>query len=417
MQTKKTLHFSTMQVKDLLHQKIVKHYDEVKTWFNKKNQDLTFPFYSSFDLRDSSIKISPVDANLFPAGFNNICEVDRENAIPICKDYLQVHFPNIQNIILLAEEHTKNPFYWDNIYSLKTLLEKSGNFSVFVCVPGKNIRKNTVLMTARGYSIEVFLLKHKINQTQLIISNNDFSVDYHLNLSIPITPPISAGWNMRRKHSFFKEYNILATEFADLINIEPELLTIKTKRFTEFQSNDPKCLKRLKEEVDLFLSELEIVYKSTLYKKGGQKPFIFLKNNAGTYGLGMTTINSSTDIESWNYKIKKKMKATKGGGTVTELIIQEGIDSDLKQEGVVAEPVIYFIGAHLAGGFLRTHKEKGTRDNLNSPGAVYRTLCVSDLEIEVEGKPMENVYGWIAYLGVLASAKELQSLNSKDTEK
>ena len=79
--------------------------------------------------------------------------------------------------------------------------------------------------------------------------------------------------------------------------------------------------------------------------------------------------------------------------------------------------MIYFIGAQLAGGFLRTHKEKGARDHLNSPGAVYRTLCVSDLEIEVEGKPMENVYGWIAYLGVLASAKELQSLNSKDTEK
>ena len=398
-------------IKDLLHQKIVKHYDTVQNWFDKKSQNLSFPFYSSFDLRDSSIKISPVDANLFPAGFNNICEVDKEGAVSLCKNYLKTYFPSVQNIILLTEEHTNNPFYWDNIYSLKLLLKQSGVSSVSVCVPGKNIREDITFISARGHHIAVFLLKNKINNGNLIISNNDFSVDYQLNPTIPVTPPVEAGWSTRRKHSFFKEYNSLATEFAKLIQLEPEYLTIKTKRFTEFQPNDPKCLKKIKEEVELFLSELETVYKKTLYKKNEQKPFVFLKNNAGTYGLGMTTITSSTDIEHWNYKIKKRMKATKGGGQVTELIIQEGIASHLKTEGSVAEPVIYLIGSHLTGGFLRTHKEKGIRDNLNSPGAVYRTLCISDLEIEVEGKPMENVYGWIARLGGLALAYELQSIS------
>ena len=393
-------------IKDLLHQKIVNHYDMVQNWFDKKSNHLSFPFYSSFDLRDSSKKISPVDANLFPAGFNNICEVDREGAVQLCKNYFKKYFPSVQNIILLAEEHTHNPFYWDNIYTLRLLLEKSGVSSVFVCVPGKNIQKDITFTSARGYPINVFILQNKIQTGDLIISNNDFSVDYHLNPPIPVSPPIKAGWNTRRKHSFFKEYNLLATEFANLIQIEPELLTIKTKRFTEFQLDDSNCLKKLKEEVDLFLSELE-----PIYKKNNQKPFIFLKNNAGTYGLGMTTITSFTDIDNWNYKIKKRMKATKGGGKVTELIIQEGIASDLKQEGSVAEPVIYLIGSRLTGGFLRTHKAKGMRDNLNSPGAVYRTLCISDLEIEVEGKPMENVYGWIARLGGLALAYELQSIS------
>ncbi len=395
-------------IKNLLHQKIVKHYDTVQSWFDKKSQNLSFPFYSSFDLRDSSKKISPVDANLFPAGFNNICEVDRERAVQLCKSYLKKYFPTVQNIILLTEEHTNNPFYWDNIYSLRLLLEKSGIPSVFVCVPGKNIQKDITLTSANGHSIEVFILENKMQKGDLIISNNDFSVDYQLNPPIPVSPPIKAGWNTRRKHSFFKEYNLLATEFANLIQIEPELLTIKTKRFTEFKLDDPNCLKKLQEEVDTFLSELE-----PIYKKENQTPFVFLKNNAGTYGLGMTTITAATEIEQWNYKIKKKMKATKGGGEITELIIQEGIASDLKREGSVAEPAIYLIGSNLTGGFLRTHKEKGMRDNLNSPGAVYRTLCISDLEIEVKGKPMENVYGWIARLGGLALSYELQSINSQ----
>ena len=397
-------------IKTLLHKKIVNCYDRIQDWFSKKSQGVQFPFYSSFDLRDSSVKITPVDANLFPAGFNNICEVDREGAIPISTRYLQKYFPEVKNIILLVEEHTQNPFYWDNIYTLKTLLEKSGMLSVLVCAPGKNITKNVRLTSAQGHNIEVTLLKNKIKKADLVISNNDFSTDYQLDFSLPITPPVSAGWKVRRKHSFFKEYNLLAEEFARLIEVDPGVLTIKTKRFVDFQINDPECLERLKSEVDVFLSELE---KEQKKQSEEQKPFLFLKNNSGTYGLGMTTITSSQDIDQWNYKVRKKMKAVKGGGQVTELIIQEGIASHLRKEGFVAEPAVYFIGSCLMGGFLRTHKKKGMRDNLNSPGAVYRTLCISDLEVEVEGKPMENVYGWIGHLAVLATAYELQALSKK----
>lgn len=100
------------------------------------------------------------------------------------------------------------------------------------------------------------------------------------------------------------------------------------------------------------------------------------------------------------------MKAVKGGGDITELIIQEGIPTVLKEEAETIEPAIYMIGKELAGGFLRAHKEKGPKESLNSPGAVYKRLCVSDLKINVEGYPMENVYGWVAKLSALAVAQE-----------
>ena len=391
-------------IKNILHNKIVEHYTKVQKWFLDKSKDNFFPFYSSFDLRDSSQKIAPVDANLFPAGFNNICEIDRENAPVLCKEYLDNTGLSLQKVILLAEEHTNNPFYWDNIHSLKLLLKKSGVKSVFVCVPGKHIHEDTCFTSAQGHSIEVFLLKNQIHETNLIISNNDFSTDYDINIPVPITPPVWAGWNTRRKHSFFIEYNRLVYDFARVIDVDPDVLSIKTKRFTGFDPNNSESLQHLKEEVDVFLTDL-----TGIYKKYKQKPFVFLKNNSGTYGLGMTTISSVSDIENWNYKIKKKMKASKGGQKVSELIIQEGLVSSVKTEGAVAEPVIYLVGSRLVGGFLRAHKDKGVTDNLNSPGAVYRTLCVSDLEIEVSGKPMENVYGWVAYLGVLALQQEFKS--------
>jgi len=276
---------------------------------------------------------------LFTAGFNNICEIDRSNAPIICHQYLKNIGLTLRKVILLAEEHTHNPFYWDNIHSLKTLLERSDVQSVFVCVPGKNILEDTYFTSARGYSVKVFLLKNQIHNADLIISNNDFSILYDLDIPVPMTPPPLAGWNSRRKHSFFAKYNRLAYEFAQLIDVDPDTLIIQTKRFINFDLNHPKSLKRLKEEVGVFLSDLE-----KIYKKYNQKPFVFLKNNSGTYGLGMTTIHSISDMENWSYKVKKKMKASKGGLKITELIIQEGIASSLKTEAVVAEPVIYFIG-------------------------------------------------------------------------
>ncbi len=404
-------------IKDTIHHNIVKYYDSALNWFHQKTSGLLFPFYSSFDLRDSARKITPVDANLFPAGFNNICEVDREAAPEFIYRYLKTYYPAAANVILLAEEHTHNPFYWDNVYTLKTLIQNglrkmhsTKQFSapkVEVCVPGEIILKDRILATASGRTLKVSLLKNKMDSADLVISNNDFSTNYDLQFSVPVIPPPVTGWQNRKKHTFFHTYNKLAVEFAELIHIHSSALTIQTQRFTEFNVHDSLCLKRLKEQVDIFLKKLQPEYQQL-----GQKPFVFLKNNSGTYGLGMTTIHSSEDIDHWNYKIKKKMKAAKGGAQVTELIIQEGISSHLKTKGSVSEPVIYLIGGDLVGGFLRTHKDKGTKDNLNSPGAVYRTLCVSDLEIEVEGNPMENVYGWVAYLGVLALAYETQHLSS-----
>ncbi|MCB0355888.1 MAG: glutamate--cysteine ligase, partial [Bdellovibrionales bacterium] len=102
----------------------------------------------------------------------------------------------------------------------------------------------------------------------------------------------------------------------------------------------------------------------------------------------------------------KKMKAAKGGGGFSEVIIQEGIPTKYLDENETAEPAIYLISRRLAGGFLRTHSKKGPDDNLNSPGAVYKKLCVSDLKVDRTKCPLENVYGWIAKIGVLAIAME-----------
>lgn len=388
--------------RSLLHHKIISSLSEVKSWFKEKTKDQKAPFYASFDIRDSSLKVAPVDANVFPAGFNNICEVDRERAAHLIETYLRLHYPHLKVILLLAEEHTSNLYYWDNIYIIKNLIEQAG-YGVKVCVPGIKIPDKKIVESASGYQFSVSPLREETGD--LIISNNDFSTECALPEGILCTPSQSLGWKKRRKQNFFFHYNKIAKEFAALIGINDWHFTVKTRRFAPFHLDSKDNLKSLKKEVFKFLSEL----KKERPQSSKEPPFLFLKNNAGTYGLGITSISQAEEIDSWNYKTRKSMKATKGGGGITELIIQEGIPSCLADEqNQTAEPVIYMSGSKLAGGFLRTHSKKDGKSNLNSPGAVYKRLCVSDLEIHIQGHLMENIYGWVGRLGLLALMEEIR---------
>ncbi len=388
-------------IKDVLHQKITSKKSIVMDWFKEKSSSLSFPFYSSFDLRDSGSKIVPVDANIFPAGFNNLCEIDRENIPPIFDQYIRQHYGKIKKAVLLAEEHEKNIYYWDNITALKKIMEKD-ELEVVVCVPGRSIQEERDVENSLGQKIHLHILSSSLEGVDLIISNNDFSLDYDIPKNIPLNPSPLMGWKYRRKDQFFKEYNLLAAQFADLIEVDPWHLTIKTELFEPFDLEDPSTLKNLKDRLVLFLKDLRSHTKD-------HEPFAFLKNNSGTYGLGITWVQSPEEVDHWNYKTRKKMKASKGGRGVSKLILQEGIATALSSAQACSEPVIYTLGAELIGGFLRTHSKKGVRENLNSPGAVYQKLCMSDLIIQVEGKDEENVYGWVSRLALLSLAYEIKN--------
>ncbi len=401
-------------VQDLVHKAIVKHRKKVDEWFIQKSSGLAFPFYSSFDIRDSSFKVAPVDANLFPAGFNNICQVDKESAVEIVRTYFEAHYPSIKTIALVSEEHTNNPYYWDNILTLRTLISEAG-YDPHVTF-ARPLAEAIKVQSASGAWIEILPsqrvgegLQLQGKKVDLIIANNDFSLEYPEfieNLKTPINPPYQMGWHARKKDKFFAQYNEIAGEFARLIEVDPWTLSVPTEAFTNFDINDDQSRDRLADQVDRFIQNIKTQYQ----ERGIQsEAFAFVKNSAGTYGLGVTRVRSGEDVRQWNYKERKKMKAAKGGRSIAEVIIQEGIPTSMTSDAATAEPAIYMIGCRLAGGFLRTHGSKGPEENLNSPGAVYKRLCVSDLRIDVEGCPMENVYGWISRLSFLALSQEVKA--------
>lgn len=400
-----------------LHRKIVENCEAVEAWFREKSHGLGLPFYSSFDLRDAGFKIGPVDANIFPAGFNNICAVDRENSMDLAKEFLdRFYSPATKKIVLITEEHTQNPYYWDNVLAIQSILEGAGRevrlampkaFDAPIEVLSASGSKATVYSAVRsggGISIGDFV-------PDLLISNNDFSLDYEewaRDLQTPMNPPRELGWYRRRKDRFFKVYNELVGEFGNLLKLDPWTMQVETEVFSDFDVDSEDSRDRLAEKAAVVYERIQKNYK----ERGIQRePFLFVKNNAGTYGLGVIQVKHPEEIRSWTYKARKKMKAAKGGREITEVIIQEGIPTTvLNDAGKTAEPAIYMIGCQLAGGFLRAHGEKSDEDSLNSPGAVYQRLCIADLQVKMGDCPMENSYGWIAKLSFLSIAREAREL-------
>src|SRR5688572_28787697 len=110
-----------------IHQAILNNCDAATDWFEKKSSKFAFPFYSSYDVRDSGHMIAPVDANIYPAGFNNICPTDKEHSVEIVRKYLSAHYSLKNNkILLLTEEHTGNPYYWENVNSIQNMISEAG---------------------------------------------------------------------------------------------------------------------------------------------------------------------------------------------------------------------------------------------------------------------------------------------------
>ncbi|MES3039487.1 MAG: glutamate--cysteine ligase [Bdellovibrionota bacterium] len=397
-----------------LHKQTIKNKDSICDWYKKKSAQVAVPFYSSYDIRDSGYKVTNVDANIYPAGFNNICPTDKETAVDLVEKYFTLHYAKpIKKIVLVTEEHTQNAFYWENISSLMDMITNSGREVRVAFI--NPVPEGYTLQSSTGREIPVYSVSGNGGifpdfNPDLIISNNDFSLSFDEwagTLQKPMNPPRELGWYQRKKSRYFKFYNQLVNEFCEVAEIDPFLMRVETEIFENFDIGSETSRAELAGRVEHMLTNL----KKTYAEKGiTQEPFVFVKNNSGTYGLAVIRVGNPQEVKEWSYKSRKKMKAAKGGRDVEEVIIQEGIPSIVQSDGASAEPVIYMLGCELAGGFLRTHAEKDATESLNSPGAVYKKLCVTDLQVKPEGCPMENVYGWSAKLGLLAIGLEAQEM-------
>ncbi|MCK5720688.1 MAG: glutamate--cysteine ligase [Thiomargarita sp.] len=395
--------------------------DLIEPWFDAQWHHSPAPFYASVDLRNADFKLAPVDTNLFPAGFNNL----DSNAVLAAKKATQIAIEqlnaNIKNILLIPENHTRNQFYLENLATIYNIIKTAG-YNIHIGSLNPDISTTQDFQTTNHGKILIEpLVKH---ERQLQTINHDFTPDMLLlnndlstevpnlleNIQQYITPPLESGWAKRLKSDHFSIYAQVAQEFADLIEIDPWLINPLFKNCGEINFMKKEGYECLADNVNALLNDIRQKYAEY---KVEHPPFVIIKADAGSYGMGVMTVHDGEEIMKLNRKQRTRMSSTKGGKSISRVILQEGVYTfeTWGEHNSVAEPVIYMIGSSVIGGFYRVHTKRGINENLNAPGMHFKPLAFHDSasKCNQDSDIISNsfyVYGVIARLALLAAARE-----------
>ena len=385
------------------------------------------PFYASVDLRNSGFKLAPVDTNLFPGGFNNLNPDFLPLSVQAMQSAVEKICPEARGVLLIPENHTRNLFYLQNVANLVTIIKQAGmRVRVGSLLP--EVTQPTPIVLPDGGTLTLEPLVRRGNRLGLadydpcvVLLNNDLSggvPDILKNLEQEVYPPLSVGWYTRRKSQHFANYDKVAEEFAQLINIDPWLINPYFDTCDQVNFQERIGLECLAEKVDATLNKMRLKYAEYGVKSD---PFVIVKADAGTYGMGIMTVKDAAEITALNRKQRNKMSVIKEGVEVSDVLVQEGVYTFENINAAVAEPVVYMIDHYVVGGFYRVHTGRGVDENLNAPGMHFVPLAFdSSCTLPNPDRAPDDApnrfyaYGVVARLALLAASLEIEAAENDD---
>ncbi len=382
------------------------HRDAIREWMQTKRREVPIPIYGSVDVRDAGWKVGVVDANHFPAGFNNVSSEERKELASLFKDHIQRNHAGCTWVHLIPENHTRNQAYVENIASIKAMIELAG----YRCTVGSMALNDFTSLHGITGPLELEAVEMDPNDQlmvngavpDLILLNNDLTEGTLPGLNESITtPPQHMGWHRRRKSEHYEALEPYVAEIAAMLDMDPwhlmpEWFVSEDKCLTE-----DACKQRLAKEIDGFLDRLREKYVSMGIER---EPKVVIKNDSGTYGLGVMVLSSGDEILNLSNRKANKLRYAKGGVDVENYLIQEGIPTALTtEEGETLEPVVYLVDGEAASWFYRINGKKSDMDNLNSPSSRFENF-------EGTKNPYStDAHGWhalVAELSMLAMGAE-----------
>lgn len=407
-----------------LEQRILDSMPAIERWFRLEWMEHTPPFYSSVDVRNAGFKLAPVDTNLFPGGWNNLTPEMLPLAVQAAMAAIEKICPEARNLLIVPENHTRNSFYLSNVLQLKRIFNQAG-LNVRFGSLSSEIKEPTTVTLPTGETVTIEPLIRSDRRLGLkdfdpctILLNNDLSAGIpgiveDLNEQY-LLPPTHASWSVRRKSRHAKAYEEISKRFGKLLGIDPWLINPMFEKCSEVNIAEGGGMECLTTNVDALLNKIRRKYKEYGIN---EKPFVIVKADNGTYGMGIMTVRDVKDLEALNRKTKNKMSTTKDGQPLTEVIIQEGVLTNERVQDAVAEPVVYMMDRYVVGGFYRVHPDRGIDENLNAPGASFVPLAFADSGRlpqpgEKPGSSSPNrfyMYGVIGRLAMLAASYELEA--------
>ena len=144
---------------------------------------------------------------------------------------------------------------------------------------------------------------------------------------------------------------------SEIIDVDPWLFNPLFKNCGELNFLKREGEDCLADFVNTLIQEIQVKYDQYNIDK---KPFVIIKADAGTYGMGVMTVHSGADIYELNRKQRNKMSSLKEGKKITKVIVQEGVYTfeTWGDNQAPAEPVVYMIDRFVVGGFYRVHAKR-----------------------------------------------------------
>jgi glutamate--cysteine ligase len=133
-----------------LERRFLDRMPDIERWLRTQWQEHPVPFYATVDLRNAGFKLAPVDANLFPGGFNNLnpaflrlcVQADRAAGRRVC--------PDARGVLFGPANHTSNTFHLQCVETLCGILRHAGmRVRVGSLIPGLG-RRTTVDLPTGG---------------------------------------------------------------------------------------------------------------------------------------------------------------------------------------------------------------------------------------------------------------------------
>ncbi|MEJ7139248.1 glutamate--cysteine ligase [Amphibiibacter pelophylacis] len=403
-----------------LEQRILESMPVIERWFRLEWMEHTPPFYCSVDVRNAGFKIAPVDTNLYPGGFNNLTPDMLPLAVQAAMALIEKICPEAKNLLLIPENHTRNHFYLANVKQLMTIFHMAG-LNVRLGSLDPAVTQPTDIQLADGSVLTTEPLIRERGRIKLkhfdpctILLNNDLSAgipdilrDLHEQY---LLPPLQAGWAVRTKSRHFQSYEEVAKKFSKVLGMDPWLINPLFENCPAVDFAEGTGLECVQNHVDSLLGRIRRKYKEYGIT---EKPFVIVKADNGTYGMGIMTVRDAKDLDSLNRRSRNKMSTVKDGQALSRVIIQEGVPTSERIEDSVAEPVVYMMDRYVVGGFYRVHGERGIDENLNSPGARFVPMELARLMGQPQIGPAEPnrfyMYGVLGRLALLAASYEMEA--------
>jgi len=413
---------------DLIYNKMSEKKDKLDQWFAENLGDIVPPIYSSADIRYTGYKISVIDTNLFPSGFNNLCETFTKQAVTAFSKAFARYSKAPQQVLIIPEAHTRNPYYWANIESLMNMLKRAGAVPVVGRCPEIGVDLPATLNLPDGSTLELPLVERKDNviwagdsRPDIVLLNNDFSQEFPemlCGVRQAVMPSPQLGWHQRSKSDHFEMYTCLIEQVASILELDPWILSPLMSKVEKVNIHEESGRLRFKECVD---SLIEKIRRKHQEYNIDSEPYVFIKDDSGTYGMGVAHVMSGDEVMNMGRRTRNKLSSSKSGKPVTDFLIQEGLPTIQQHQKRPLEPVVYLVDGEAIGQFFRIHDKKSDRDSLNARGMSFDCLCSHKLErpegvtsIDCESPDtMRTVSGLLARVASYAASLELEELRSK----